>query len=172
MADAEDGVLRPVGSSTAPISFSFNRTSARRWLAGDATPEKKDFLKTVEGRELQRWSAGSFIPWKPMRWVPAGGWNQLTSWWQWPGKSEGQPEKICGGEKSGVSKRGRKIGSVGRRDWEEKMYSWEGVSLGVEGPCGACVCVLKEKKEWRMTGFLVAQAKRWGFFDMGTGIER
>ncbi|KAM9667724.1 G-patch domain and KOW motifs-containing protein isoform 1-T1 [Dama dama] len=53
MADAEDGVLRPVGSSTAPISFSFNRTSARRWLAGDATPEEKDFLKTVEGRELQ-----------------------------------------------------------------------------------------------------------------------
>ncbi|XP_043752591.1 G-patch domain and KOW motifs-containing protein isoform X2 [Cervus elaphus] len=53
MADAEDGVLRPMGSSTAPISFSFNRTSARRWLAGDATPEEKDFLKTVEGRELQ-----------------------------------------------------------------------------------------------------------------------
>ncbi|XP_055293899.1 G-patch domain and KOW motifs-containing protein [Moschus berezovskii] len=53
MADAEDGVLRPVGSSTAPISFSFNRTSARRWLAGDTAPEEKDFLKTVEGRELQ-----------------------------------------------------------------------------------------------------------------------
>ncbi|XP_061266057.1 G-patch domain and KOW motifs-containing protein isoform X1 [Bos javanicus] len=53
MADAEDGVLRPAGSSTAPISFSFNRTSARRWLAGDAAPEEKDFLKTVEGRELQ-----------------------------------------------------------------------------------------------------------------------
>lgn len=54
MADAEDGVLRPTGSSTAPISFSFNRTSARRWLAGDTAPEEKDFLKTVEGRELQR----------------------------------------------------------------------------------------------------------------------
>uniref|UniRef100_A0A452EG17 G-patch domain and KOW motifs-containing protein n=1 Tax=Capra hircus TaxID=9925 RepID=A0A452EG17_CAPHI len=53
MADAEDGVLRPTGSSTAPISFSFNRTSARRWLAGDTAPEEKDFLKTVEGRELQ-----------------------------------------------------------------------------------------------------------------------
>ncbi|XP_055420020.1 G-patch domain and KOW motifs-containing protein isoform X1 [Bubalus kerabau] len=53
MADAEDGVLRPAGSSTAPISFSFNRTSARRWLAGDVAPEEKDFLKTVEGRELQ-----------------------------------------------------------------------------------------------------------------------
>ncbi|XP_004434987.1 PREDICTED: G patch domain and KOW motifs-containing protein [Ceratotherium simum simum] len=58
MADAEEGVLRLAGASTAPISFSFSRTSARRRLAdpGDgagATPEEKDFLKTVEGRELQ-----------------------------------------------------------------------------------------------------------------------
>lgn len=59
MADAEDDTLRPAGASAAPISFSFSRTSARRRLAdpGDdasATPEEKDFLKTVEGRELQR----------------------------------------------------------------------------------------------------------------------
>lgn len=58
MADAEEGVLRPAGASTAPISFSFSRTSARRRLAGTgdsagAAPEEKDFLKTVEGRELQ-----------------------------------------------------------------------------------------------------------------------
>lgn len=58
MAGAEDGVLRPAGASTAPISFSFSRTSARRRLAGPgdgagAAPEEKDFLKTVEGRELQ-----------------------------------------------------------------------------------------------------------------------
>ncbi|XP_035946615.1 G-patch domain and KOW motifs-containing protein [Halichoerus grypus] len=55
MADAEEGALRPVGASAAPISFSFNRTSARRRLADDAgaAPEEKDFLKTVEGRELQ-----------------------------------------------------------------------------------------------------------------------
>lgn len=56
MADAEEGALRPAGASAAPISFSFNRTSARRRLADDAgaAPEEKDFLKTVEGRELQR----------------------------------------------------------------------------------------------------------------------
>uniref|UniRef100_A0A8D1EKC6 G-patch domain and KOW motifs-containing protein n=1 Tax=Sus scrofa TaxID=9823 RepID=A0A8D1EKC6_PIG len=53
MADAKDGVLRPAGSSTAPVSFSFSRTSNRKRLAGDAAPEEKDFLKTVEGRELQ-----------------------------------------------------------------------------------------------------------------------
>jgi len=55
MADAEEGALRPAGASAAPISFSFNRTSARRRLADDAgaAPEEKDFLKTVEGRELQ-----------------------------------------------------------------------------------------------------------------------
>ena len=53
MADAKDGVLRPAGAFSAPISFSFNRTSARRRLAGDAAPEK-DFLKTEKGRELQR----------------------------------------------------------------------------------------------------------------------
>lgn len=59
MADAEEGALRPAGASAAPISFSFSRTSARRRLAdpGDdagAAPEEKDFLKSVEGRELQR----------------------------------------------------------------------------------------------------------------------
>uniref|UniRef100_A0A8C3WC45 G-patch domain and KOW motifs-containing protein n=1 Tax=Catagonus wagneri TaxID=51154 RepID=A0A8C3WC45_9CETA len=53
MEDAKDGVLRPAGAPTAPISFSFSRTSARRRLAGDTVPEEKDFLKTVEGRELQ-----------------------------------------------------------------------------------------------------------------------
>ncbi|XP_004396866.1 PREDICTED: G patch domain and KOW motifs-containing protein isoform X2 [Odobenus rosmarus divergens] len=55
MADAEEAALRPGGASAAPISFSFSRTSARRRLADDAgaAPEEKDFLKTVEGRELQ-----------------------------------------------------------------------------------------------------------------------
>lgn len=58
MADAEDLVLQPAVASSAPISFGFTRTSARRRLAdlGDGvgpTPEDKDFLKTVEGRELQ-----------------------------------------------------------------------------------------------------------------------
>lgn len=59
MADAGEGVLRQAGVNTAPISFSFSRTSALRRLAdqGDgagAAPEEKYFLKTVEGRELQR----------------------------------------------------------------------------------------------------------------------
>ena len=59
MADAEEYPLRPAGSSAAPISFSFSRTTARRRLAdpvddAGAAPEEKDFLKTVEGRELQR----------------------------------------------------------------------------------------------------------------------
>ncbi|XP_029786645.1 G-patch domain and KOW motifs-containing protein [Suricata suricatta] len=58
MADPEEGTLRPAGASAAPISFSFSRTAARRRLAdpgedGSAAPEEKDFLKTVEGRELQ-----------------------------------------------------------------------------------------------------------------------
>ncbi|XP_005641407.1 G-patch domain and KOW motifs-containing protein [Canis lupus baileyi] len=58
MADAEEYPLRPAGSSAAPISFSFSRTTARRRLAdpvddAGAAPEEKDFLKTVEGRELQ-----------------------------------------------------------------------------------------------------------------------
>ncbi|KAM9577023.1 G-patch domain and KOW motifs-containing protein isoform 1-T1 [Trichechus inunguis] len=58
MADAEKGVSRQAAVSAAPISFSFSRTSARRRVVdlGDsarAAPEEKDFLKTVEGRELQ-----------------------------------------------------------------------------------------------------------------------
>uniref|UniRef100_K9IY36 G-patch domain and KOW motifs-containing protein n=1 Tax=Desmodus rotundus TaxID=9430 RepID=K9IY36_DESRO len=58
MADPEDSVLQSAGQSTAPISFSFSRTAARKRLAdrGDgmgAAPEEKDFLKTVEGRKLQ-----------------------------------------------------------------------------------------------------------------------
>ncbi|XP_066106082.1 G-patch domain and KOW motifs-containing protein [Saccopteryx bilineata] len=58
MADREESVLRPAGPSTAPVSFSFSRTAARRRLADrgddlDAAPEEKDFLKTVEGRKLQ-----------------------------------------------------------------------------------------------------------------------
>lgn len=57
MAESEDGVSRPAVPSTAPISFSFSRTAARRRLAdrGDdpgAAPEEKEFLKTVEGRKL------------------------------------------------------------------------------------------------------------------------
>lgn len=48
----------PAVPSTAPISFGFTRTSVRRRLAdlGDSegqAPEEKDFLATVEGRELQ-----------------------------------------------------------------------------------------------------------------------
>uniref|UniRef100_A0A2K5EEA8 G-patch domain and KOW motifs-containing protein n=1 Tax=Aotus nancymaae TaxID=37293 RepID=A0A2K5EEA8_AOTNA len=58
MADSEDVVLPLTAASTAPVSFGFTRTSARRRLAdsGDGTgpsPEEKDFLKSVEGRELQ-----------------------------------------------------------------------------------------------------------------------
>ncbi|XP_062039687.1 G-patch domain and KOW motifs-containing protein isoform X2 [Lepus europaeus] len=58
MADAEDGVLQPTASSTAPISFAFTRTSSRRRLTAlndgaESAPEEKDFLKTVEGRQLQ-----------------------------------------------------------------------------------------------------------------------
>lgn len=57
MADAGDGVLRPAGASTAPISFHFSRTFAQRRLAnsgdGAGVAPEKDFLKTVEGRELQ-----------------------------------------------------------------------------------------------------------------------
>ncbi|XP_052026873.1 G-patch domain and KOW motifs-containing protein [Apodemus sylvaticus] len=48
----------PAAPPTAPISFGFTRTSVRRRLVdlGDGegqAPEKKDFLATVEGRELQ-----------------------------------------------------------------------------------------------------------------------
>uniref|UniRef100_H0WN69 G-patch domain and KOW motifs-containing protein n=1 Tax=Otolemur garnettii TaxID=30611 RepID=H0WN69_OTOGA len=58
MADADDRVLQVAATAAAPISFGFTRTSARRRLAdaGDSAeqvPEEKDFLKTVEGRELQ-----------------------------------------------------------------------------------------------------------------------
>ncbi|KFO22650.1 G-patch domain and KOW motifs-containing protein isoform X2 [Fukomys damarensis] len=58
MADTEDSASEPVALSAAPISFGFTRTSVRRRLAdpGDgagSAPEEKDFLKTVEGRELQ-----------------------------------------------------------------------------------------------------------------------
>ncbi|OBS81144.1 hypothetical protein A6R68_20666 [Neotoma lepida] len=56
MADPER--VPPAAASPAPISFGFTRTSARRRLAdtGDGkgrAPEEKDFLTTVEGRELQ-----------------------------------------------------------------------------------------------------------------------
>lgn len=58
MADAEDDVLKPAAGSTAPISFGFTRTSTRRRLAdpkdGEGSVPEKDFLKTVEDRELQR----------------------------------------------------------------------------------------------------------------------
>ncbi|XP_016046465.1 G-patch domain and KOW motifs-containing protein isoform X2 [Erinaceus europaeus] len=57
MEEAEEGVSEPAVPSSAPISFTFSRTSARRRLAesGDgagAALEEKDFLRTVEGREL------------------------------------------------------------------------------------------------------------------------
>ncbi|XP_070269704.1 G-patch domain and KOW motifs-containing protein-like [Myotis yumanensis] len=57
MGDAEEGAFRQAGPSTAPISFSFIRTAARRRLAdpGDglgAAPKEKGFL-IVEGRKLQ-----------------------------------------------------------------------------------------------------------------------
>ncbi|CAH6780430.1 G-patch domain and KOW motifs-containing protein [Phodopus roborovskii] len=56
MADPEN--VPPAAPSKAPISFSFTRTSARRRLADPTdsegrTSEEKDFLTTVEGRELQ-----------------------------------------------------------------------------------------------------------------------
>ncbi|KAK7798482.1 hypothetical protein U0070_022435 [Myodes glareolus] len=56
MADPESA--RPAVPSAAPISFGFTRTSARRLLADPGVgegraSEEKDFLKTVEGRELQ-----------------------------------------------------------------------------------------------------------------------
>ncbi|MBZ3880831.1 G patch domain and KOW motifs-containing protein [Sciurus carolinensis] len=57
MADAEDDVLQPAASLAAPISFGFTRTSTRRRLAdpkdGEGSAPEKDFLKTVEDRELQ-----------------------------------------------------------------------------------------------------------------------
>nr|XP_020027182.1 G patch domain and KOW motifs-containing protein isoform X1 [Castor canadensis] len=58
MAGTEDGVLQPAAGSTAPISFGFTRTSVRRRLpdcgeSAGLAPEEKDFLKTVEGRQLQ-----------------------------------------------------------------------------------------------------------------------
>ncbi|XP_004465074.1 G-patch domain and KOW motifs-containing protein isoform X1 [Dasypus novemcinctus] len=58
MEDAEERVSRPAAASTGPISFGFSRTSVRRRVAdagnsGGTAPEEKDFLKTVEGRELQ-----------------------------------------------------------------------------------------------------------------------
>lgn len=56
MADPESA--QPAASSAAPISFGFTRISARRQLADPGVgegraSEEKDFLKTVERRELQ-----------------------------------------------------------------------------------------------------------------------
>lgn len=56
MADPESA--RPAASSAAPISFGFSRISAPRQLADPGVgegraSEEKDFLKTVEWRELQ-----------------------------------------------------------------------------------------------------------------------
>ncbi|KAF6090509.1 G-patch domain and KOW motifs [Phyllostomus discolor] len=58
MAEREEGVLQSAGHSTAPVSFTFSRTAARKRLADrgvgmGAAPEEKDFLRTVEGRKLQ-----------------------------------------------------------------------------------------------------------------------
>uniref|UniRef100_A0A8C9QIQ5 G-patch domain and KOW motifs-containing protein n=1 Tax=Spermophilus dauricus TaxID=99837 RepID=A0A8C9QIQ5_SPEDA len=57
MADAEDDTLPSAAGSTAPISFGFTRTSTRRRLVDPKDSERsapeKDFLKTVEDRELQ-----------------------------------------------------------------------------------------------------------------------
>ncbi|KAM6151517.1 G-patch domain and KOW motifs-containing protein [Rhynchocyon petersi] len=57
MADVKDSDSRPE-EITAPVSFGFSRTSSRRRMVdlGDSARtalEEKDFLKTVEGRELQ-----------------------------------------------------------------------------------------------------------------------
>ncbi|XP_005381875.2 PREDICTED: G patch domain and KOW motifs-containing protein-like [Chinchilla lanigera] len=57
MADTEDHVLEPA-TPAAPLSFCFLRTSRPRQLAGQGdaaglAPEEKDFLKTMERRELQ-----------------------------------------------------------------------------------------------------------------------
>ncbi|XP_035869280.1 G-patch domain and KOW motifs-containing protein-like [Phyllostomus discolor] len=58
MVDTKEGVLQLVGPSTSPVSFGFIRTAAQRQLVDrvdglGAAPGEKDFLKTVEGRELQ-----------------------------------------------------------------------------------------------------------------------
>ncbi|XP_007956569.1 G-patch domain and KOW motifs-containing protein [Orycteropus afer afer] len=57
MAEAEDSVSRSGTVSTAPVSFGFCRTSLRRRLVdlrdSARAALEKDFLKTVEGRELQ-----------------------------------------------------------------------------------------------------------------------
>lgn len=55
-----EGTEKAVGSSAAPVSFGFTRTTGRRRLlpsAGQDGGEAKvepDFLHAVEGRELQR----------------------------------------------------------------------------------------------------------------------
>ncbi|XP_058514317.1 G-patch domain and KOW motifs-containing protein isoform X1 [Ochotona princeps] len=58
MADAEDNVWPPAAPSTASVSFAFSRTSSRKRLVvltdgAESASEEKDFLKTVEGRQLQ-----------------------------------------------------------------------------------------------------------------------
>lgn len=57
MADSEEATLESPALSAAPISFSFSRTTSRKRLTDSANgsaaaPEEKDFLKSVEGREL------------------------------------------------------------------------------------------------------------------------
>ncbi|XP_008840811.1 G-patch domain and KOW motifs-containing protein [Nannospalax galili] len=58
MAEPEGGTVQPAEVPTALVSFGFTRTSTRRRLAylgaGEGPAgEEKDFLKTVEERELQ-----------------------------------------------------------------------------------------------------------------------
>ncbi|XP_021105645.1 G patch domain and KOW motifs-containing protein isoform X2 [Heterocephalus glaber] len=82
MADAEGRISKAVAPSAAPISFGFTRTSVRRRLAdpGDgagSAPEEKDFLKTVEGRELLRCQRRLIMRlslWRPTGWPCFGAW--------------------------------------------------------------------------------------------------
>ncbi|XP_006899346.1 PREDICTED: G patch domain and KOW motifs-containing protein-like [Elephantulus edwardii] len=58
MANAEETALPATAVSPSPVSFSFSRTSSRRRMVDlehskRTAPEEKDFLSTVEERELQ-----------------------------------------------------------------------------------------------------------------------
>ncbi|XP_077185577.1 G-patch domain and KOW motifs-containing protein [Paroedura picta] len=58
-AETESGEKKAVGASPAPVSFSFTRTTGRRRLLavtgqdGGEEKQETDFLRAVEGRELQ-----------------------------------------------------------------------------------------------------------------------
>lgn len=60
--DTESVEMKAAGASAAPVSFSFTRTTGRRRLlavtgkdGGGEEKQETDFLRAVEGRELQRY---------------------------------------------------------------------------------------------------------------------